>query len=94
MKDREQDFVSRLVQIARLVTRMDDDQAALLEDQIRQEYGGDSPYVAATNLEAAAARNRDIVSLVRSGDITAREAARRFSVSRAHVYRLLSDFCQ
>lgn len=90
MQAREQDFVSRLVQLAQKVTGMDDDQAALLEDEIRHEFGGDRPYVAATNLEASAARNREIIAAVREGRMTKSEASRHYSVSRKHVTFLLS----
>lgn len=94
MQAREQDFVSRLVQIAQAVTGMDDTQAALLEDEIRHEFGGDTGYVAATSRAMAEARNKEIVEAVttrRNGAerMTVAEAARHYSVSRKHVYELL-----
>lgn len=90
----ENDLVDAIVCIARRIGRLDDQTAALLEDEIRFSLGGERG-IHKRSPESMQARNAAIVAAVGpkpgEGRMTVSEAARHFSVSRRHIYRLLES---
>lgn len=90
----ENDIVATVVRIARKICPMEDAIADLLDDELRSALEG-MPGVHKISRDKIRKRNAEIIAAVGSapgeGSMTVSEAARHFSVSRAHIYRIIES---
>lgn len=81
------DFVSWIVAIAGAIGKLDDDQKALLEDRIRQDWGGDTAYIARTSWRNVAERDAAVLAELKRGQ-SVRAVASKFCVGVGTVHRI------
>lgn len=86
-----QDIMERVAE--QLGERADPEALKRIEASIRQDWGGDRPYIARLGEDARAAisaRNAAILRDVRKGEAVAL-IARRYHISRKRVYQIIRD---
>jgi Mor family transcriptional regulator len=85
MREKENDVVLRILEIVQQCTGGIDEQIALqIEAQIRNEYGGDEPYIARARWRDIEERDRMIAADPRS----VREIAIDYGLSKTTVARI------
>jgi hypothetical protein len=85
MREKENDVVLRILEIVQQCTGGIDEQVALqIEAQIRNEYGGDEPYIARARWRDIAERDRMIAADPR----LLREIALDYGISKTQVQRI------
>jgi len=87
-KDSSSDVVLRFLEIiADCVGGLEEQAARQIEDQIRQEFGGDEPYIARVRWTDLAERDAAIRAELAAGR-TEREVCVRFCVGKGTIHRI------
>ena len=84
----QDDFVADVVAVVRARVKMNDEQAAAIMADVRERWGGDSPYIARRLGEVRSARNEAIRRDFQRGE-SATFLARRYNLSRQTIYNVL-----
>lgn len=84
---RPDDFVSWIVDLAAAIGKLDPDQKDLLEDQIRQDWGGDTAYIARTSWRNVAERDAAVLAELARGK-SVRAVASKFCLGIGTVHRI------
>lgn len=84
---REEDMLGRMIAMISRLARLDADQAAILEDQIRQEFGGEQCYIQRASWGDLLERDEAVRRALSRGE-TVRKVAAQYCIGVATVLRI------